>query len=197
MPNTIAALVLMGGQNKRMKGQHKAFLKCHHLSFLDTILSHLQIFPKIYLSIDEPSKFKALPYPTITDIYSHIGPLGGIVSTLKEIPEDFLFVTACDMPFISEVYVHYMYQQFENLSPTIQCIVLQDEHGFLYPLGAIYSKELLPLMEVMIKNKDYRLRSLISQSQSLIIPFSTTPFSSSVLTNINTPEDYNQYFSTC
>ena len=186
-PTTIAGLIIMGGQNKRMNGQHKAFLNLGNRTFLDHILHALSPCHSIYLSVDQKNKFSHLTLPLIEDCYDAIGPLGGLYSALKEVPEDYLFVTGCDMPFITEAFVRFM---LSLLSPDVDCIVLSDEEGFFYPLGALYSKSIIPKIEAMIKEENYRMQSLIKLANSRIIPISETPFSKSLLRNINTPENY-------
>ena len=58
----IATLILMGGQNKRMKGEHKAFLMYNQKTFLDTIVEHLSSFSKIYLSVTDKNRFSHFNY---------------------------------------------------------------------------------------------------------------------------------------
>ena len=89
IPN-LATLILMGGQNKRMNGQHKAFLKLHEKSFLDQIITSLKSCGPIYLSVNDKSLYSHLPYPLIEDCYKEIGPIGGTYSTLLKVPSDFL-----------------------------------------------------------------------------------------------------------
>lgn len=186
-PTTIAGLVIMGGQNKRMNGNHKAFLKLGNDTFLYHIVHALSPCHSIYLSVDQRDKFSHLTLPLIEDYYEAIGPLGGLYSALKEVPQDYLFVTACDMPFITRDFVSYMLSQ---LHTDTECVVLCDESGFFYPLGALYSKSLIPKIESMIKDQNYRMQYLIKLAKSRVIPISETPFSKSLLRNVNTPEDY-------
>lgn len=184
---TIAGLVIMGGQNKRMQGQHKAFLTLGDVSFLDLIIQALSPCDCIYLSVDQKNKFSHLSFPLIEDDYEAIGPLGGLYTALKALPHDYLFVTACDMPFITKNFVSYMLNQ---LPTDAECLVLCDNEGFFYPLGAIYSKSLIPKIESMLEDHNYRMQSLIKLAKSHVIPISQIPFSKSILKNINTPEDY-------
>lgn len=189
---TVAGLIIMGGQNKRMNGNHKAFLMLEHHTFLDHIVNALTPCSSIYLSVNQKDKFNHLSFPLIEDAYEAIGPLGGLYSALKKLPQDFLFVTACDMPFITSDFVSYM---LSHLNPDLECVVLCDESGFFYPLGGLYSKSLLPKIEDMIECQNYRMQSLIKLSKSRVIPIHETPFSKSILRNINTPEDYDKYIS--
>lgn len=194
MKQPIAALILMGGQNKRMNGTHKAFLPINETSFLCTLLNTLDDFPSIYLSVDDIKKFPHLTYPMIEDHYDHIGPIDGISSALMAIDTDYLFVIACDMPMITKAFTHYLTCRLPLLEPDKDCLVLQDDTGFLYPLGAIYSKRILPKMITQIAEGNYRMQNLLRSNQSVILPLSETPFSKEILCNINTPEDYKKLF---
>lgn len=192
MTHSIAALILMGGQNKRMNGLHKAFLPFNEKTFIESILESLNDFSKIYLSVDDPKKFSHLSYPLIKDHYDHIGPLDGISSALMTIETDYLFVTACDMPLINKDFINYLLSHLPLLASDKDCLVLQDEEGFFYPLGAIYSKRLLPLMQEMITQRNYRLQSLFKQAHSVVLPLKDAPFTKETLCNINTPLDYRK-----
>lgn len=186
----IATLILMGGQNKRMNGEHKAFLTLNQKTFLDTIVEHLSSFSKIYLSVNDKNKFNHLSLPLIEDEFSSIGPINGIYSALKTIPEDYLFVTACDMPFMNAEFAQYMASHFD---PDAACFALTNEEGFFFTMGAIYSKSCLPYIEAMLQNKRYSLQQLIKKCPSQKMFLSDTPFSKKVLVNINTPDDYHFY----
>ena len=188
----IEALILMGGQNKRMNGNHKAFLKFNDNSFLEVILESLNDFTKVYLSVDDKNKFSYLPYPLIEDLYPQIGPMGGIASALTQIDSPYLFITACDMPFITKEYVDYMIDTLNALPHEVDCLVLCDGEGFFYSLGAIYSKKMLPLLLDMINKGHYRLQQLIRQSNYYALPLNDIPIKKEVLNNINTPEDYER-----
>lgn len=186
IPN-LATLILMGGQNKRMNGQHKAFLKLHEKSFLDQIITSLKSCGPIYLSVNDKSLYNHLPYPLIEDCYKEIGPIGGIYSTLLKVPSDYVFITACDMPFMEAEFVNYLYSQLES---DTSCIVVSDSSRRFYPLGGIYSKTMLPLIKEQIENENYRLGALLKRAGAKIIPLNETPFSEKLLCNINTPEEY-------
>lgn len=195
MNHSIAALILMGGQNKRMNGKHKAFLSLHQMTFLESIIHVLSDFSQLYLSVDDKNKFSHLSYPMIEDHHEHIGPIDGISSALMSIDTDYLFVTACDMPLITKEFTHYLISLLSKLEPDKDCLAFQDEDGFLYPLGAIYSKRILPKMLAQIADGHYGMQSLLRSEKSVILPLKDTPFSKAILCNINTPEDYKSLFN--
>lgn len=184
----ICALVLAGGKSTRMSGNNKAFLKYKDKTFIENILEVLKEFKKIYISVDDKEKYKDLDYELIEDEYKEIGPIGGIYSALKVIEEDYVFITACDMPKISMELIDILKY---NLNENDKCIVFEDKSGRIYPLGGIYSKDCLPYVKEMIYSNNYKLTSLVKKLNGKIISLKNVDISEEVLRNINNPEEYN------
>lgn len=185
----ISALILAGGKSSRMKGRNKAFLEYNNKSFIENIAEALKDFDNIYISVDKKEKYKDLNYSLIEDKYKDIGPMGGIFSTFKYTNTDFLFVAACDMPKINSEFIKFM---ISNVKEHDSCVVAKDSKGRLYPLGAVYNKNILPIMEEMIKNKDYKLVNLIKNVNGKIVSLEDSPISEEVLINVNDPEEYKK-----
>ncbi|WP_459476295.1 molybdenum cofactor guanylyltransferase [Clostridium saccharoperbutylacetonicum] len=185
----IGALILAGGKSRRMNGNNKAFLKFQNKSFIESIADKLNGFNNIYISVDEKEKYKHLSFTLIEDMYKDIGPIGGIYSSLKSIEEEYIFVTACDMPKINRKFIDFI---CTSLTEDIECIVTQDIKGRIYPLGGIYSKALLGKIENMIKEEDYKLLNLIKHSNTKIISLSENNFNENIMDNINDINDYNK-----
>lgn len=185
----ISALVLVGGKSRRMNGNNKAFLKFENKSFIEKITDQLTEFHNIYISVDDKEKYKNLNFILLEDIYKNIGPIGGIYSALKAIDEKYIFVTACDMPKITKEFVQFI---CNSITEDIQCVVTKDEDGRIYPLGGVYSKDIIYIIEDMIEQKDYKLLNLIKRAKSKIISLSDTKFNKNILDNINNLEQYDK-----
>lgn len=190
----MGALILMGGQNSRMGGHVKGLLKINEITFLEQIVSVLDDFSTIYLSVNKKisaediKKYEEMGLSVIVDIYDDIGPIGGMYSSLKNCKEDYLFITACDMPFINKDLINELKLNMKNNID----IVLFSKHRLLYPLGAMYSKKMIPFMEELINYKEYKLLKLIHNSNFIEIPLEDTELSDDVFKNINTLEEYEQ-----
>lgn len=190
----IGALILMGGKNSRMEGNIKGLLKINEITFLEQIISVLEDFPTIYLSVnkrfstEEIKKYEEMGLSVIVDIYDDIGPIGGMYSALKNCKEDYLFITACDMPFINKDLINVLQS---NMKQNID-IALFSKNKLLYPLGAIYSKNVIPFMEKLISNKEYKLSKLIRNSKFVELPLEDTNLSDNIFENINTLQEYDQ-----
>lgn len=185
----VGGLVLVGGKSRRMNGNNKAFLEFENKSFIENITNQLTHLHNIYISVDYKEKYKNLNFILLEDIYKDIGPIGGIYSALKAIDEKYIFITACDMPKITKEYIEFL---CDAITEDIECIVVRDEKGRIYPLGGVYSKEIISKIEEMMQEKDYKLLNLISKVKSKIIPLSATKFNKSILDNINNLDDYEK-----
>ena len=194
----IGALILMGGKNSRMNGNVKGLLKIKNSTFLEKIQETLNDFSSIYLSIndkfskEQKQNFENMGFKIIEDIYKEIGPLGGIYSSLLNCKEEYLFITACDMPFITKNSIEVLCNKVDN---NTDGVVFYDKNNKLYPLGAIYSKNVLPIIEEMIEKKYYKLSYLIEKSNFVKINIEKTDIPLKVLSNINTLQEYDLFIN--
>ena len=194
----IGALILMGGKNSRMNGNVKGLLKIKNSTFLEKIQETLNDFSSIYLSIndkfskEQKQNFENMGFKIIEDIYKEIGPLGGIYSSLLNCKEEYLFITACDMPFITKNSIEVLCNKVDK---NTDGVVFYDKNNKLYPLGAIYSKNVLPIIEEMIEKKYYKLSYLIEKSNFVKIKKKKTDIPLKVLSNINTLQEYDLFIN--
>ena len=194
----IGALILMGGKNSRMNGNVKGLLKIKNITFLEKIQETLNDFSSIYLSIndkfskEQKQNFENMGFKIIEDIYKEIGPLGGIYSSLLNCKEEYLFITACDMPFITKNSIEVLCNKVDK---NTDGVVFYDKNNKLYPLGAIYSKNVLPIIEEMIEKKYYKLSYLIEKSNFVKINIEKTDIPLKVLSNINTLQEYDLFIN--
>lgn len=194
----IGALILMGGKNSRMNGNVKGLLKIKNSTFLEKIQETLNDFSSIYLSIndkfskEQKQNFENMGFKIMEDIYKEIGPLGGIYSSLLNCKEEYLFITACDMPFITKNSIEVLCNKVDK---NTDGVVFYDKNNKLYPLGAIYSKNVLPIIEEMIEKKYYKLSYLIEKSNFVKINIEKTDIPLKVLSNINTLQEYDLFIN--
>lgn len=188
----------MGGKNSRMNGNVKGLLKLNNMTFLEKIKETLDDFSSIYLSINDKfsknqkQEFEKMGFKLIEDIYKEIGPLGGIYSSLLNCKEEYLFITACDMPFITKNSIEVLCNKVDK---NTDGVVFYDKNNKLYPLGAIYSKNVLPIIEEMIEKKYYKLSYLIEKSNFVKINIEKTDIPLKVLSNINTLQEYDLFIN--
>lgn len=183
---TLGTAVLAGGKSSRM-GQNKVLMEYQNRRFLDRICEELQGFDeKPCISAAMPGEYEDLGLPVVCDEYREIGPMEGIRQVLIHTSCDYVFVCAGDMPFITGDLVRYM---AEFISSDYDCYCMVDE-DHIHPLCAVYSKKILPVIEELIEQGQYRLMQILRRVRTKYIRLESSCFDKKQLRNINTREEF-------
>lgn len=130
----IAVGVLAGGKSTRM-GENKALLQINGKRFLNQICGELGDFSQVIISAARKGDYEDLGLDVVYDEHQDIGPIEGIYQVLSHAQEEYVFICAADMPFITKELVAYM---TEFISSDYDCYCMMDE-DHIHPLCAIYS----------------------------------------------------------
>jgi molybdopterin-guanine dinucleotide biosynthesis protein A len=191
MPLSISAIILAGGEGKRLRNPVKAKISVGGRPVIDGILEKIDgIFSEIIISSNNPAEFSG--YETcsvVTDIYKGAGPLGGIHAAMTFSDSEAFFVLAGDMPFLDRDLILRMTDYFVEKAP----VILVPRTGSMSePLHAIYSRKIRPVIEELISaNRNSSVRDLFSPDITEWFDPGTSPAIQRAFTNINTPEDLN------
>ena len=191
MPRSISAIILAGGEGKRLRNPVKAKISVGGRPVIDGILEKIDgIFSEIIISSNNPDEFSG--YETcsvVTDIYKGAGPLGGIHAAMTFSDSEAFFVLAGDMPFLDRDLILRMTDYFVEKAP----VILVPRTGSMSePLHAIYSRKIRPVIEELISaNRNSSVRDLFSPDITEWFDPGTSPAIQRAFTNINTPEDLN------
>jgi molybdopterin-guanine dinucleotide biosynthesis protein A len=154
-------IVLAGGSGLRL-GQNKASEIVGKRSLLEWVLSRLSFLDSDILLVTT----KDLPYArfsdypklrVVGDIYTSMGPLGGIYTGLKLASPFYNLVVACDMPFLSRGLLRYMVELSAGFD-----LVIPRLSELVEPLHAVYAKACLAPMERLLKRGVLSVRELFS-----------------------------------
>ncbi|MFY9260767.1 MAG: molybdenum cofactor guanylyltransferase [Gallionella sp.] len=152
------ALILAGGESRRM-GQDKANLLLGEYTLLQRVTSSLRpLFVDMLVSVRHPRTDCDLPQ--ICDDTDHAGPLAGLLAGMTQTPTPWLFVVACDMPFISPSLVQalsaYRHEAWDAVVPVVD--------GHPQPLAAFYATRLVnKVRENLNGSGKHSLRALLTQ----------------------------------
>ena len=90
----------------------------------------------------------------VYDEIHDIGPLAGIDSCLKKINGEYVFIAACDMPFINKKAVELLFDRAKGH----EAAVPRHENGLIEPLHAVYRRDAaLEAVEASIKSGERRV----------------------------------------
>jgi len=142
--NNCTAVILTGGESKRM-GADKASVVLAGQSLLGHVLAQIEpLFSDILISVREQRL--DIAYPQIVDGAEDRGPMVGIKAALEQVKTDWVFVIACDMPFVSMGLI----QHLAGLRSQHD-VVVPFAFDRPQPLFGFYHKTCLPLMQDRMK----------------------------------------------
>ena len=156
----VTAAVLAGGKGKRLGGVHKAFLEVDGKPILDNTLSVLEpIFPRILLSANEAEPFVEFGLEVVGDRIPDKGAPGGLHASLMAAKTDWVFLVACDMPYLADPLIEHMYQ---HCGPDLDVVVCEWD-GRPEPLHAFYRTEIAGPLEAMLSSGNPSFRDLYAE----------------------------------
>ena len=159
--NPTNLIILAGGKGRRL-GKEKAFLEVGGRKLLDRVLDQLKLIQrqdeKIIIVTQETGCFRSYENVEIKeDIISGRGPLEGIYSGLVFSQTKYSLVLACDMPFLSAELLDFMLRIKRDYQ-----VLIPRPSDQMEPLVAIYSREILPIIEELLGQGNRRVSNLFS-----------------------------------
>jgi molybdopterin-guanine dinucleotide biosynthesis protein A len=185
MGNDIGVIILAGGEATRLHG--KLELATGALPMIVRVYRNVSAGRATYISCKgpfPPEIDRLLPAPMVVDRWVRRGPLAGMLSTMLEMPQRFVFAVAGDAPFVTSAFIDRLAARLE---PGDEAVVPQ--HGeAIEPLAALYDRAAfiragLPILE----SGRGALRLVIAE---LAARFVTIDDDGRLFANVNTPADY-------
>jgi len=191
--NEMLALIMIGGQSKRMGGGIKSFIEFNHKSLLDRIIERAspQVNKMIINCNNKNKKLLKYDMPVIADLkQNYLGPLAGIHSAMNWIINNepqikWLVSLPGDTPFIPKNLI----SSFKKKITSKSKIILAQSNNKIHPvIGAWHTS----LFENLDNNLDQGVRKIMSWAKMHPIDYidysieNYDPFF-----NINSKDDIN------
>jgi molybdopterin-guanine dinucleotide biosynthesis protein A len=183
---TGSALILAGGQGTRIACDKKN-LKFGSVNILSNLVDRLSsLFEEVLLSVNDGTEYRNAV--TIKDEIG-IGPLAGIYRGLSVCKSEYLYVTACDMPFLSGEYIKFLETIVSD--EAVDACVARREDGFYEPFNALYNKSALPVITEAINSGRYGMNRILDQMKLYVVEYPVTCHyaGGNMFFNINYKED--------
>lgn len=181
----ISGFILAGGKSRRM-GTDKAFLLVREEPLLKRMISLVEPFCNEITISGQNSDYKSFNVNMIPDVFSGCGPISGLYSSLKHSSFDWNLIVSVDVPFVNEELIRFL------ISNAVECeCVIPEHHAGIEPLVGMYNKNILPVIERMIKIGDYKLMNLLSKLNTRYVDCNNLIRKNPRLFfNVNRPQDY-------
>ncbi len=186
--NRLTGIILCGGKSCRF-GQDKGLCTLAGKPMIEYPLQALKsICDDIIISSNDPL-YDNIGYKVIKDDVKNIGPLGGIFSALQESKTRDNIIVSCDMPFVNAGLLNYI---MENKNDHLVAAAFEGQ--FVEPLCSYYNKEVLPIIEQLIEEKQFKLRILLEKAnyKKIIIDEKLNFYKNHLFLNINTRSEYER-----
>lgn len=182
----ITAVILAGGQGRRMGGQDKGLLEHEGRPLVEHLIEQLSR-QGVDIAINanrNHDRYRQLGYPVIRDqLEDYQGPLAGFASAMDAVGNRFILTLPCDGPLIAEDYVsRFINAQSDSGSPL--AVAFDGER--LQPVHALMATNLLPDLLAFLESGDRKIDRWYAQYDYPQVDFSDCR---DMFRNINTPSD--------
>ncbi|HEV2473503.1 MAG TPA: molybdenum cofactor guanylyltransferase [Chthonomonadales bacterium] len=183
-----SGIVLAGGKSSRM-GFDKAAAPFGASTLLDHVITLVrQVVDEVVVVAASSESFPSCSARVLADLYPGEGPLGGIITALRQAAPGPHLVVACDMPFVAPALLQYMLAASEDFDA-----VVPQSAGKLQPLCAVYNRTALnPLCRCFSQGG----RSVLAALETLNVRVLPDQVMVDIgvyegsFVNLNTPEEY-------
>jgi molybdenum cofactor guanylyltransferase len=158
-PNKISAVLLAGGQSRRM-GRDKATIlfRGKPLWQIQLDLLHKLQPAEIFVSARTDPIWRPADVRFVPDEAPSRGPLSGLTATLARLRSSHLLALAIDMPLMNEEHLRFLCSEIQP-----GCGVLPMIGDLAEPLAAIYPAEACDTFSVALSGNDFSLQAVTNQ----------------------------------
>ena len=155
----VTGVLLAGGKSRRM-GEDKRHLVVGEQTLLERGLAVLlSIFQEVLVVIAQDSPPLGVDARVVRDLVPDCGSLGGLYSGLMQATTPWVFVVACDMPFLNQAVIAQFTSRRANAD-----IVMARLADRLHPMHALYGKRCVTVLEEMIRARQFKIQEVVSHS---------------------------------
>ena len=190
MYKNVTGVLLAGGESRRM-GRDKAGIELDGVTTAKrTIDAFRPLFADIFAVSKRVGRFDDLGCREVADIFDEMGAMVGVLTALKEVKMDYIFVAACDMPFIDRDVVELIVSRGVGFQAALPLISGKGD-----PLHALYSKDCFEKMLAYMQKEGKSLNRFIKSLPADQVRYISEDEIRAVdpeaisLFNMNTPED--------
>ncbi|MDH4027824.1 MAG: molybdenum cofactor guanylyltransferase [Nitrospirota bacterium] len=184
-------VILAGGENTRMPVL-KAFISVSGTPIIERNLSVMkQLFREVFIVTNQPENYVHLETPMLGDVCDIRGPMTGVFTSLLNSRDRWVFISACDMPFLNSRLIGYMASKRTGHDAVVPITDKGPE-----PLFAFYSARLAASMERKVLTGKRGLKDFLNHKKVKYIPSSEIKEfdqEGRSFINLNTPEDVRHH----
>src|SRR5512147_2490166 len=159
-----SGIILAGGRSTRFGGGEKSLRAVEGKPMICRVREALlPVVDELVVSVrDERQRDLVFPFLSegnqsfAYDRLRDIGPLAGVLESLKAARGEYVFIVACDMPYVNTRAVDYLFAKARGHDAAVPV----GPHDFLEPLHAVYRREpMIRAVEESLSKGEHRIAS--------------------------------------
>ncbi len=187
----VTGVILAGGESSRM-GRNKALMEVEgHTIITRSYRTLASLFHEVIVVTNTPEAYDFLPCRKVADLHPGVGSIAGLEAGLAASSTEMIFVSACDMPFLSPDLIRLLCRASGNCD----AVVPLNSEGLREPLHAVYRKTALDVMRSVIGNGEKSILQVLDSVNTKLVQqeaFSSISGALDSFSNVNTPDEYEK-----
>jgi molybdopterin-guanine dinucleotide biosynthesis protein A len=140
-------------------GTNKAWIKIGGKPLIIQMVEKFSpLFSSLLIITNTPREYEKLGVKLFQDVTPYQGPLGGIYTGLLKSKTKANFFLGCDMPFFKTELINHLKGRIRGYQGVVVSLKKK-----IQPLGSIYTKACLPIIEEQLSRKEQRVLSFIER----------------------------------
>ncbi len=181
-------IILAGGLSSRM-GEDKGIIQLDEYKMVEKIIRLIDPFCNKLIISANNSNYDKFGLKVVNDKTERIGPIGGIISCMREENSNYYLVMSCDTP---NIYSLTIAQLFDNLNNSDVVIFKIDNR--IEPLISLFYKSAVEKIEEEIKHRNFKLQDVIKNLNYNTIFLKDNEKTKKEFLNINAKNDLKKYY---
>ncbi len=180
----ITAVILAGGQGRRMGGEDKGLIEFNGRAIIETLIDKLrQQQVEIIINANRNhDRYLTYGLPVISDELTDFqGPLAGFATAMQNVETDYILTLPCDGPFLADNFVDLFLEAQSRAA-----VYVAHDGERLQPVYAMLKVELLDDLQEFLRTGDRKIDLWYAQHDFVMVDFSSQK---NMFGNINRPED--------
>lgn len=182
----ITAVILAGGQGRRMGGEDKGLIEFDGRAIIEILIEKLkQQNVEIIINANRNHDiYQSYGLPVVSDQLADFqGPLAGFATAINAVSTDYILTLPCDGPFLADDFVDLFIDAQARQQSQIS---VADDGERLQPVYALIDVKLLDSLNRFLQSGDRKIDRWYAQHDYARVDFSTRK---NMFGNINRPED--------
>lgn len=187
----VTIIILAGGKSSRM-GEDKGLLQYEDVSFVKRALSTSNsLTQSIILSVGVQNAhlYQGLGVKVIVDETPDLGPLGGIVSAIKQVNTAWFVLLSVDSPKMTTDVIDTLWKNKSGYEA-----VVFESHKRIHPLVGLYQTNTKDKWKQALAENKLKITSIVEGLKLVKIEADSTI--QEAIQNINTPQEYTSLQNT-